>query len=234
MAHSYPRVHTPGKGGAHDGSGHRDSGNRTAVRAAGYQPAPLAAGPGRDANSVGAPIVDRGSAKVRDPRMILIVCNNHLMPTLGEALNQRSDLQKRVAQLGERLRGNVLIQEGDQPAEAPEELLAELGRACDELETLVARINKTNAATTLPSGGTVTEALARRDVLMLRGSALRSAIKEASGRGGLFGRYSRSEIRMVRQVDISALQVQTDALAKARRELDAEIQRHNWMTNLIE
>jgi len=156
------------------------------------------------------------------------------MPTLGEALNQRSDLQKRVAQLGERLRGNVLIQEGDQPAEAPEELLAELGRACDELETLVARINKTNAATTLPSGGTVTEALARRDVLMLRGSALRSAIKEASGRGGLFGRYSRSEIRMVRQVDISALQVQTDALAKARRELDAEIQRHNWMTNLIE
>jgi len=156
------------------------------------------------------------------------------MPTLGEALNQRSDLQKRVAQLGERLRGNVLIQEGDQPAEAPEELLAELGRACDELETLVTRINKTNAATTLPSGGTVTEALARRDVLMLRGSALRSAIKEASGRGGLFGRYSRSEIRMVRQVDISALQVQTDALAKARRELDAEIQRHNWMTNLIE
>ncbi|MCL2419971.1 MAG: DIP1984 family protein [Conexibacteraceae bacterium] len=143
-------------------------------------------------------------------------------------------MQKRVAQLGERLRGNVLIQEGDQPAEAPEELLAELGRACDELETLVARINKTNAATTLPSGGTVTEALARRDVLMLRGSALRSAIKEASGRGGLFGRYSRSEIRMVRQVDISALQVQTDALAKARRELDAEIQRHNWMTNLIE
>lgn len=156
------------------------------------------------------------------------------MPTLGEALNRRSDLQKRVAQLGERLRANALAQEGDQPAEPPDELLAELDRACDELETLFARINQTNATTKLPSGGTVTEALARRDVLALRRSALRSAIDGASDRGGLFGRYSRSEIRMIRQIDVAALQAQADALARARRELDSEIQQHNWTTDLIE
>lgn len=156
------------------------------------------------------------------------------MLTLGEALNQRSDLQKRVAQLAERLRGNVLVQEGDQPAERPEDLVAELHQACDELETLLARINKTNAGTKLPSGITVTEALAHRDVLVLRRSAFRSAIKETSGSGGLWGRYSRSEIRMVRQIDVAAFQAEADALARARRELDTEIQQHNWTTNLSE
>jgi hypothetical protein len=155
------------------------------------------------------------------------------MPTLGEALNQRSDLQRRIAQLNERVRANVLVQEGDQPAERPEELLAELDRACSELETVIARINQTNAATKLSAGGTVTEALARRDVLAMRTSAIRSAIKEATDRG-LFGRYSRSEIRMVRQVEVASLQEQVDALAKARRELDTELQQHNWTTPLIE
>jgi hypothetical protein len=166
--------------------------------------------------------------------VILIVCNNDLvMPTLGEALNDRAELQKRIAQLNERLRANVLVQEGDPPAESPEELLAELDRACDELEALMARINQTNAASKLPSGGTVTEALARRDVLAMRTSAIRSAIKEATDRGA-FGRYSRSEIRVVRQIEVAPLQRQADALAKARRELETELQQHNWTTALIE
>jgi phage host-nuclease inhibitor protein Gam len=156
------------------------------------------------------------------------------MRSLGEALNDRADLQKRIAQLGERLRANVLVQEGDQPAESPEELLAELDTACDELESLIARINRTNAASRVSSGGTVTDALARRDVLAIRTSAIRSAIKEATDRGGLFGRYSRSEIRMVRQIEVAALQRQADALSRARRELETELQQHNWTTPLIE
>jgi hypothetical protein len=166
--------------------------------------------------------------------MLLIVCNNDpAMTTLGEALNQRADLQKRIAQLGERLRANVLLQEGDQPAESPDDLLTELGRAWDELEALIAKINQTNAASRLPSGGTVTEALARRDVLAMRTSAIRSAIKEATDRG-LFGRYSRSEIRMVRQIEVASLQAQVDSLAKERRELETELQQHNWTTPLVE
>jgi hypothetical protein len=155
------------------------------------------------------------------------------VPTLGEALNQRCDLQKRIPQLGERLRANVLVQEGDQPAEPPDELVAELHRACNELEVRIARINQTNAASELPSGGTVTKVLARRDVLAMRTSAIRSAIKEATDRG-MFGRYSRSEIRMVRLIEVAALQEQADALAEARRELDTELQQHNGATPLIE
>ena len=41
---------------------------------------------------------------------------------LAEALNQRADLQKRIAQLRDRLSNNVKVQEGDLPAEKPEDL----------------------------------------------------------------------------------------------------------------
>ena len=155
------------------------------------------------------------------------------MTTIGEALNRRSDLQKRITQLEERLRASVLVQEGEEPPERPEELMSELDSLCGELELLIARINHTNAATTLSTGQTVTEALARRDVLALRASALRSAIRAATDRG-LFGRYSRSEIRTVRQIRVGDLQALVDSRAKEQRELDDRLQEHNWTTPLIE
>ena len=60
---------------------------------------------------------------------------------------------------------------------------------------------------------------------------IRTATSE--GGRGLF-RYGRSEIRMVRQVSVSELQSQLDQLARQRRELDTELQAHNWTTPLIE
>lgn len=155
------------------------------------------------------------------------------MATVGEALNRRADLQKRIAQLEERVRASVLVQEGEEPPEQPENLLNELNALCDELQHLIGRINHTNASTRLPTGETVTEALARRDVLTLRASALRSAIRAASDRG-MFPRLTRSEIRMVRQVRISELQDRVDLHAKAQRELDNALQEHNWTTALIQ
>jgi hypothetical protein len=155
------------------------------------------------------------------------------MTTIGEALNRRADLQKRIAQLQERIGPSVLVQEGDEPPEQADALLAELRDLADELERLIARINHTNAASRLPSGLTVTEALARRDVTALRSAALRSAIRAAADRGP-FGRYSRSVIRMIRLVNVGELQAQLDALARARRELESELQQHNWTTPLIE
>jgi hypothetical protein len=155
------------------------------------------------------------------------------MPTIGEALNRRSDLQKRIAQLQERLSASVLVQEGDDPPEKPQELLVEIDESCAELERVIAQINLTNASTRLRSGMTVTEALARRDVLAMRAGAVRSAIRAATERG-LFGRYSRSEIRMVRQVQVNELQRLVDMMAQSRRVLDDELQVHNWTTPLLE
>lgn len=155
------------------------------------------------------------------------------MVTIGEALNRRSDIQKRIAQLEDRLRASVLVQEGEEPPERPEELMSELDALCSELERLIAQINHTNSATRLSTGETVTEALARRDVLALRAGTLRTAIHAATDKG-LFGRYSRSEIRMVRQIRVSEIQDQVDRRAKEQRELDNKLQEHNWTTTLIE
>lgn len=156
---------------------------------------------------------------------------------VGEALNRRADLQKRIAQLQDRVSACVLAQEGEEPPENPHELLAELAGLCDELERLIAKINHTNAAARLATGETVTEGLARRDVIALRQNALRKAIKAATGNtlGGLgLARYSRSEIRTVRHVKVDELQSQLDALARQRRELDNRLQEHNWQTTLME
>ncbi len=153
---------------------------------------------------------------------------------LGEALNRRSDLLKRVAQVQDRLGASALAQEGDEPPERPQELLEELDSLCEELQSLVARVNHTNAATKLSNGETVTEALARRDVLDLRLAALRAVVREATGRSGPLSRYSRSEIRMVRQIEVSDVQRQIDRLAKQRRELDTLLQQHNWSALMVE
>ena len=45
---------------------------------------------------------------------------------LAEALQERADLNRRIQQLQQRLSSNAVVQEGEQPAEAPSELLAEL------------------------------------------------------------------------------------------------------------
>src|SRR5690242_7604720 len=86
---------------------------------------------------------------------------------VGEALTLRSQLQIRFQQLRERLKASVLVQEGEKPPEDPEELLKELERIADQLGALIAQINKTNLSTMLPGGGTLTDALARRDYLAL-------------------------------------------------------------------
>jgi hypothetical protein len=47
-------------------------------------------------------------------------------------------------------------------------------------------------------------------------------------------RYGRAELRIVRTVDVGALRVRADELAKERRELDATIQEANWQTELVD
>lgn len=151
---------------------------------------------------------------------------------VGEALNRRSDLQKRIAQLQSRLSASVLAQEGEQPPESAQELLAESGSLCDELQRLITRINRTNAGTRLSTGETVTEGLARRDALALRASLLQTVVRAATNSS--LSRYSRSEIRMVRQVRVADVQRTLDTLARQRRELETRLQEHNWTTQLLE
>jgi len=147
---------------------------------------------------------------------------------LAEALNQRADLQKRIAQLRERLSNNVKVQEGDQPAERPEDLFAELNKSLKELETMIVRINRTNQETVW-EGKTLTEMIAGKDVLSMQLSVLRATLEAANVRSD---RFSRNEIKFVRTIDVNELQKQVDDLSRDLRELDSKLQQANWMTDL--
>ena len=150
---------------------------------------------------------------------------------LAEALILRSDRQKRIEQLRHRLTNNSKVQEGDAPAEKPEALLKELEGSAIELESLVKRINKTNSATEFEKGRTLTDALAERDILLLRKGIYSGLVTAATVTQPL---YSRSEIKFVSTVNVGRTQKQADALAKQYRELDAKIQEFNWKTDLAE
>jgi hypothetical protein len=150
---------------------------------------------------------------------------------LGEALAQRAELQRRLGQVRDRLRVSALIQEGDQPPEDPAPLLSELDEIADELEQLIGNINRTNGTTRLASGATLTEALARRDVLGMKHSALK-AVADATIQQQ--ARYSRSEIRLVRTFDVGDVRRRIDLLAREQRQLDVEIQAANWTVELGE
>jgi len=129
---------------------------------------------------------------------------------LSEALDRRADLQRRVQSLGQRIAKSALVQEGEQPAEDPQALFAELNDVLEQLQELIGRVNRTNLSATLESGATITHALAQRDVLKLRISVVRSVAEAASGRAD---RYSRSEIRSVATVDVGGLRRQADQLS---------------------
>jgi uncharacterized protein DUF6847 len=149
---------------------------------------------------------------------------------LAEALVLRADLQKRLAQLRERLRQSALVQEGEQPPENPEQLLTELDHLLSQLGVMIARINRTNMQTRL-SDEILSDALARRDMLSLRYSIITGLAETAANR---IERYGRSEIRKISTVDVAALRRQLDEIARQRRELDTAIQATNWAVDLVE
>ena len=73
---------------------------------------------------------------------------------LANALSQRSELQTHIRQLEVRLNNNAQVQEGEQPAEDPVELLKELEADYARLEELISAINRTNNSTRLEDGAT--------------------------------------------------------------------------------
>ena len=148
---------------------------------------------------------------------------------LAEALILRADCQKRIAQLKSRLLTNAKVQEGDAPAETPHELIAELERVSIELLDLIKRINRTNSATAF-AGGTVSDALADRDVLAQRRAAY---VELAHSAAISHDRYSRSEVKYISTINVAEIQKRADELARDYRDLDARIQEMNWLTELI-
>lgn len=149
---------------------------------------------------------------------------------LAEALQERADLSTRISILENRLRSNALVQEGEKPAEEPYELLEELDRCSADMERLISSINLTNS-TAMSEGETITELIARKDVLSRKLSIYRDFVQTA---GQTVQRATRSEIKIVSTVNVRELQQKADAMAKELRLLDNRIQQLNWTTELIE
>ncbi len=150
---------------------------------------------------------------------------------LAEALIQRADVTARLAQLKQRALRNARHHEGEQIVENPVELLTEYDRLAGELELLIRRINVTNLATEIEPGVTVTDGLARRDVLRLRH---RMVVELADAAGTQLDRFTRTELRSVAAVDVRHLRGRADELARLNRELDTRIQQVNWTVELDE
>ena len=149
---------------------------------------------------------------------------------LAEALQERADLNRRIEQLRYRLNNNVLVQEGEKPLEDPAALLEELESSFTRLEWLIARINLTNCAVKV-EGRSLTELIARRDVLSLRAEAYRRLVEEASQNTH---RATRTEIKNLSAVDVPALQRQADDASRELRLLDNTLQATNWTADLME
>lgn len=137
---------------------------------------------------------------------------------LAEALQERADLNRKIAQLRSRLEMNATVQEGEKPAEDPAELM----------EELMVRINLTNCETKA-DGKSLTELIARRDCLTLKIGVYRAIQDQASS---ITQRMSLNEIKILRAVDVKAIQKQADALSKELRQTDNTIQQANWQTEL--
>ena len=130
---------------------------------------------------------------------------------LAVALQERADLNRQIEQLQARLYNNAVVQEGEEPAEDPQELMDQLDRAAARLEELMAAINLANCRTVV-DGLTLTERIARKDCLRLRLEAYRELVQAASQTAR---RATRSEIRILSAVDVRALQGKVDAMARS-------------------
>lgn len=154
---------------------------------------------------------------------------------LAEALTLRADATRRIEQLRRRIVDNARFQEGEDPAEDAAALLAEADLALDELEGLVRRINRTNAASVIGPEGTMTDALARRDVLRKRHALFAAAADAAADRGHVgMMRQLRSELKMVAALPVAQLREQADDIARQIRDLDVRIQQSNWEVDLTD
>ena len=149
---------------------------------------------------------------------------------LAVALQERADLNIKIGDLKARINRNVLVQEGEKPAEDPKDLKKELDACINRLEYLIAAINKTNCET-IVDGKSITELLARKDALQVKSSVYRDSVYVGSSNTD---RARSTEIKIVPVIDVKAWQKETDETAKEIRLIDNKIQETNWTTELIE
>lgn len=150
---------------------------------------------------------------------------------LADALLLRSDMNKKIASLTERIKGNCRVQDGEMPGEDPQKLMSEAFRIMQEYEQLVCRINRTNLVVKLAGERTMMESIAERDRLSSQHSLLKSSAEACRIENNY---YSNSEIKWKPVLKVDGLEKQADDISKKIRELNSAIQEANWTNELLE
>lgn len=149
---------------------------------------------------------------------------------LAEALIDRADLQKKIAQTRSRILQNATTQEGEEPVEDVAKLIPLYDNLVAQLANLIKRINRTNGTAAL-GDGTLTDAIAERDCLRSKIVAYRELYSAATIKQD---RYSKTEIKTVRCINPLEVQKNIDAMSKQYRVLDTSIQAANWQVDLAD
>ncbi len=159
------------------------------------------------------------------------------MPKLAEALVERKSLQQKLARLQARLAACAKVQEGDNPAENPGDLLDEARRVLADIQHLTVAINRTNIQVSLPGSNgemSLMEAIAERDRLMGERHVLEQLNNAASIELNRAYGMTRNEIKWKATVNVADLQKQIDAISQSYRLLDTRIQEANWQIELTQ
>ena len=150
---------------------------------------------------------------------------------LAEALLLRSDLQKKLLSLQQRIHKNVLVQDGDTPSEDPEQLIDEAVLVNKQLFQLIQKIHQTNAQAQANNGKALLDILNQRDQLTAEHRIIQQAIDNTQKDTD---RYSVREIKWIKAVSVSKLQIQADEISQSLRLINLEIQASNWQIDLRE
>lgn len=149
---------------------------------------------------------------------------------LAEALLERADLKQKLMVLNARLINNARVQEGLEPNEDPKTLLKELEDNMNRLEYLIVHINKTNELTKVQNDVTISDLIAKRDVLTQKLRIVRSFVNEGNA---LINRVTHSEIKILPTFSVVKMQKEADKIAEEIRKTDTKIQEMNWTTELL-
>lgn len=150
---------------------------------------------------------------------------------LAEALIERADIKKRLEQLNERMVRNAVVEVGKEPFEDPKRLLEDLAILTDRMRVLVSCINITNSTTVCDTGETLTELIARRDMLLRRVEAMRRMFDKSVERRECYGEKEKD---YEPTMDLRSMRREMDAISEEARRIDTRIQGLNWNVDLIE
>ena len=145
---------------------------------------------------------------------------------LAEALIERKRLKELISTLAERARNDILVEEGDKPAEDVASTLKRMEEAVEAAVELSCKINQANLENKL-EGKPLYWWIQKRDMLKMQHVLLKGVLEATSPRESFLGR-SRNEIKLVPTYSISNLRKKLDSIAKEIREIDAKIQAENW------